>query len=181
MKRYIWLFAALTALIFVAVSCSDEMTGMPDDTDIATDEGTLRTVKLRLEIAQGFEGEDPATRSVTTGSVKEDEIKDFWFIEYSQENRRVGFPHYFTLESQEELQELQVIIPNYRNNKFHGLIIANTHNPHLFDGQAMLDSTNYLKSLRNELVNKIEKQDDCITSEGYLPMSGSFDIYDDGS
>ena len=181
MKRYIWLFAALTALIFVAVSCSDEMTGMPDDTDIVKDEGTLRTVKLRLEVAQGFEGEDPATRSVTTGSVNENEIKDFWFIEYSQENRRVGFPHYYTLESQEELQELQVIIPNYRNNKFHGLIIANTHNPHLFDGQAMLDSTNYLKSLRNELVKKIEKQDDCITSEGYLPMSGSFDIYDDGS
>ena len=81
MKRYIWLFAALTALTFVAASCSDEMTGMPDDTDITTDEGTLRTVKLRLEVAQGFEGEDPATRSVTTGSVNENEIKDFWFIE----------------------------------------------------------------------------------------------------
>ena len=159
---------------------------MIDDGDIPfdnTDSGTECTISLQLSVSDGFEGDKTATRAFGDEDVDENTIKDFWFIEYNEQGRRIGWPQYYALESQDQLNDLQVIVPNKPTVYYSGLIIANTHDPELLDrkNQANLDICNYIKDFSTAFYKDIDGPTSCITNgpdgKHYLPMSGSFDIH----
>ncbi|MBD5174701.1 MAG: hypothetical protein HDT06_02645, partial [Bacteroidales bacterium] len=184
MNIYKRLKILLLPLSFIAASCSDNLT---DDGDILIgnpDIGTERTISLQLSVSNGFDGYLPASRAFAEGDVDENTIKDFWFIEYNEQGRRIGWPKYFELNSQDELKDLQVIVPNRPNVYFSGLIIANTHDPDLLDkdkNHDNLDICNYINEFSTAFNINIDGPNDCITTgpdgKHYLPMSGSFEIH----
>ena len=185
MNIYRRLKILLPALSLLAVSCSDVMT---DDGDIyidTPDSGTECTISLQLSVSDGFEGDRSVSRAFGDNDVDENTIKDFWFIEYNEDGRRIGWPQYYSLESQDQLNDLQVIVPNRPTVYYSGLIIANTHNPDLLDrnNQANLDICNYIKEFSTAFNINIDGPNSCITTgpdgKHYLPMSGSFDIHKD--
>ena len=181
---YKWLKILFLSLPLIAVSCSDIMV---DEGDISIDNpesGTECTISLRLSVSDGFEGDQHLSRSFDDNDVDENTIKDFWFIEYNEQGRRIGWPKYYELESQEQLNDLQVIIPNRPNINYSGLIIANTHDPKLLDrsDQQMLDACNYINDFSTAFYKDIDGPNSCITTldgKHYLPMSGSFNIHKD--
>ena len=183
MNIYKRLKILLLPLSLLASSCSDNMI---DEGDILIDNpdlGTERTISLQLSVSDGFEGDRPLSRAFNKTDVDENTIKDFWFIQYSEEGRRVGWPNYYVLETQDQLNDLQVIVPNRQGVYYSGLIIANTHDPNLFDknDKQKLDACNYIDSLRTAFYKDIDGPNSCITTgpdgRHYLPMSGSFEIH----
>ncbi|MDE6078673.1 MAG: fibrobacter succinogenes major paralogous domain-containing protein [Duncaniella sp.] len=183
MKIYKSLKMLLPVLALLAVSCSDAMI---DDGGLSTDDtdsGVEGTITLHLSVSDGFEGDKASSRAFGSDEVDENSIKDFWFIEYNEGGRRVGWPQYHTLESQDQLKDLHVIVPNRPNLRFSGLIIANTHDPNLLarTNQANLDACDSIKKFSTAFYKDIVGPTSCITTgpdgNHYLPMSGSFDIY----
>ena len=183
MNIYKRLKILLLPLSLFASSCSDNMI---DEGDILIDNpdlGTERTISLQLSVSDGFEGDRPLSRAFNKTDVDENTIKDFWFIQYSEEGRRIGWPNYYVLETQDQLNDLQVIVPNRQGVYYSGLIIANTHDPNLFDknDKQKLDACNYIDSLRTAFYKDIDGPNSCITTgpdgRHYLPMSGSFEIH----
>ena len=186
MNIYKRLKLLLLPLSLFASSCSDNMIDEGDISIDNPDSGTERTISLHLSVSDGFEGDKPHSRAFGAGDVDENTIKDFWFIEYNEQGRRIGWPTYFELESQDQLKELQVIVPNRPGVNFSGLIIANTHDPDLLDrvkNHDNLDICNYIKEFSTAFNIAIEGPNSCITTgpdgKHYLPMSGSFDIHKD--
>ena len=186
MNIYKRLKILLLPLSLFASSCSDNMIDEGDISIDNPDSGTERTISLHLSVSDGFEGDKPHSRAFGTGDVDENTIKDFWFIEYNEQGRRIGWPTYFELESQDQLKDLQVIVPNRPGVNFSGLIIANTHDPDLLDrvkNHDNLDICNYIKEFSTAFNINIDGPNSCITTgpdgKHYLPMSGSFDIHKD--
>ena len=177
MNIYKWYSVLSMTLAVIFAACNDDMPGAFENDNEKDEAGVGQTISLMLSVTPGFEGEDAVSRSVASGTVDENKILDFWFIEYSHKGRRIGFPHYYTVDNPNDRQDLEVIVPNLNNIMFKGLIIANTHNPQLFADQTSLDASNYMADLRERFYTTILSQGDCITSKGCLPMSGSFDIY----
>ena len=184
MNIYKRLKILLLPLSFIAASCSDNLTDEGDILIGNPDIGTERTISLQLSVSNGFDGDLPASRAFAEGDVDENTIKDFWFIEYNEQGRRIGWPKYFVLNSQDELKDLQVIVPNRPNVYFSGLIIANTHDPDLLDkdkNHDNLDICNYINEFSTAFNINIDGPNDCITTgpdgKHYLPMSGSFEIH----
>ncbi|MBD5315724.1 MAG: hypothetical protein HDS08_06160 [Bacteroides sp.] len=183
MNIYKRLKILLLPLTLIVASCSDIMT---DEGDLSIDNpeaGTECTISLRLSVSDGFEGDKAGSRAFGVGDVDENTVKDIWFIEYNEQGRRIGWPQYYALESQDELKDLQVIVPNRPGVYFSGLIIANTHDPDLLDrkNQVNLDICNYIKDFSTAFYKDIDGPNSCITtgpdSIHYLPMSGSFEIH----
>ena len=183
MNIYKRLRILIPALSLLAVSCSDSMTDAGDISIDNSDSGTERTISLQLSVSDGFEGDQSVSRAFGDNDVDENTIKDFWFIEYNEQGRRIGWPKYYELESQTQLNELQVIVPNRPDVYYSGLIIANTHDPLLLDrnDKQKLDTCNYIKSFSTAFNINIDGPNSCITTgpdgKHYLPMSGSFDIH----
>ena len=182
MNIYKRLKILLLPLPLIIASCSDIITeGNFSNED--SDYGTECTISLQLSVSDGFEGEQPGTRAFGDSDVDENTIKDFWFIEYNEEGRRIGWPQYHSLEDQKQLNDLQVIVPNRPGVYYSGLIIANTHDPNLLDrkNQTNLDICNYIKDFSTAFNINIDGPNNCITNgpdgKHYLPMSGSFDIH----
>ncbi|MBD5280445.1 MAG: hypothetical protein HDS35_07875 [Bacteroides sp.] len=183
MKIYKRLIILLLTLPLIAASCSDIMVDEGDISIDDSDSGTECTISLQLSVSD-FEGDQPISRAFSDNEVDENTIKDFWFIEYNEQGRRIGWPTYFKLENQDQLKDLQVIIPNRPGVNFSGLIIANTHDPDLLDrvkNHDNLDICNYINEFSTAFNIDIDGPNSCITTgpdgKHYLPMSGSFDIH----
>ena len=166
--------AILIAPVIIAASCDDDLSY-----DIEQPVETIECIaNLSLSVTPGF-GEDPASRSTSVGLVNENDIKDFWLIEYDQNGNRIGFPRYFNFDNSNP--KVSIIVPTDRSHVFTGVILANTHNKDLFNEENDYSlSEDRMKTMYDEIRQESEVYTTLTTQSGktehYLPMSCTFEI-----